>query len=406
MRTVSGPPTARRPVGLTRSKIAAAVGLCSLAVACSAPTEFAEWTVPVVEGTEIIEYTHVPTAERTAWIEIERDLTIGGRSDDTFLYRPQAIAADDAGRIYVADGGEHEVKVFDNSGGHVRSFGHEGQGPAEFIGPVNVAIAGTTIVVVDPNKLSLWNLGGKHLMDIGLQRLTPTDIVGLADGNVLVSYPAVDEAARRQLAKVETWDATAGERAAGFPTLLTPESLYYPSATAERRRSIFTGQSWPRIAADPLGDVYLTQSDEYQILAFKADGAPRWALRVAMPQPPLYPRDVERTMESIHESFPEATERSVAWPSASSAIDTMWVDGHGRLYVLPYFPAELEATKRNVDVYSAEGERLFAGRMVLPAGAWTQQYSAHRDHMFFLDQDRDSGEWQVVRYRVTEPFAP
>ena len=63
-------------------KIASIVVLLALsAAACSEPLEFADWTIPVPEGTRIIEYAAVPIEERTDRIELIRsvrnDLGVG-----------------------------------------------------------------------------------------------------------------------------------------------------------------------------------------------------------------------------------------------------------------------------------------------------------------------------------------
>jgi len=120
--------------------------------ACTQPLEFADWTIPVPEGTRIIEYPYVPFADRTEWIALELDLIIGNDEDDFdgSLYRPFAVAADDQGRVYVADVGHHQVLVYGADGGHIRSLGRQGQGPGEFVGPIEVTVAGTTLVVVTP----------------------------------------------------------------------------------------------------------------------------------------------------------------------------------------------------------------------------------------------------------------
>ncbi len=64
------------------------------AVACSEPLEFADWTIPVPEGTRIIEYEHVPFEERTERIELVEDLKIGERRDEPryAFYDPLGIA--------------------------------------------------------------------------------------------------------------------------------------------------------------------------------------------------------------------------------------------------------------------------------------------------------------------------
>lgn len=378
------------------------VGVC--AAGCSASLEFADWTVPIQEGTPIIEYAHVPSEERTEWIEMELDLTMGNAEDgDGSIYRPFAFATDDTGRVYVADVGDHQVKVFDSEGKHVRNLGRKGQGPGEFIGPIGVTVAGSTLVVADETKLSLWTLDGEHIAAVATRSLAPSDLFGLTDGTVIVGYPALDESKGLQTSKFARWDQEAQELTV-YPTLQIPALVFYPSRSSEGRTTVGTGMTWPSVAAGRDGDVFLTQSDEYQVLAFNAEGTPRWALRVAMPRPPLFRRDIERTLESVRRRFPEATERSIDWPPASYALDRIWIDGHGHLYVLLYAPAEPAAQEREVDVYSRDGNRLFAGRMTLPAGAWTRMSASSGDFMFYMGPDEETGEWTVSRYRLIEPF--
>ncbi len=57
-----------------------------------------------------------------------------------------------------------------------------------------------------------------------------------------------------------------------------------------------------------------------------------------------------------------------------------------------------------VDVYSRDGARLFAGRMTLPAGAWTNLWAAYGNFVYYLGPDEETSEWGVVRYRLVEPF--
>jgi len=224
---------------------------------------------------------------------------------------------------------------------------------------------------------------------------------------MVVSYPVIDELVQRQTLKFARWNQAVQELAV-YPTLSVPERSFYPSGSSEQRVSMNTGESWPSVAASREGDVYLTQSDEYQILAFDAKGSPRWAMRVAMLRPSLFRRDIERTLENVRKRFPDATESSIDWPAASYALSTLLLDGHGHLYVLPYIPPEFDgqAQEREVDVYSREGERLFAGRIriVPPVPGRSGMYAASGDFMFFMSPDTETGEWEFARYRLIEPF--
>ena len=90
--------------------------------ACSEPLEFADWTIPVPEGTRIIEYANATGHEREGnHIELVEDLVIGTRAgdDDYSLYRPTQVLTDSAGRIYVFDSGNARIQVFNTDGDYV-----------------------------------------------------------------------------------------------------------------------------------------------------------------------------------------------------------------------------------------------------------------------------------------------
>jgi hypothetical protein len=75
-----------------------------------------------------------------------------------------AIAVDDDDRIYVLDSTAHEVRVFDRSGTHVRSFGGKGAGPGEFDQPIGMAWG--------PDHM-LW------IVDVGNARFSVHDTSGV-----------------------------------------------------------------------------------------------------------------------------------------------------------------------------------------------------------------------------------
>lgn len=59
------------------------------------------------------------------------------------------IAARADGTLYVVDRGNHEVRVFDSRGRHLRTFGREGSGPGEFLGAATAGWLGDTLWVSD-----------------------------------------------------------------------------------------------------------------------------------------------------------------------------------------------------------------------------------------------------------------
>lgn len=82
---------------------------------------------------------HGVWGEADAW-RIEEELRIGTADEEgpEMFGNVAALEVDDLGRIFVLDGQASEVRVFDASGEHVRTFGRQGGGPGELYRPAGL----------------------------------------------------------------------------------------------------------------------------------------------------------------------------------------------------------------------------------------------------------------------------
>ena len=373
----------------------------SLVTACSPePLDFPDWTIPVPEGTPVIEYASVPMEERTERIELVEDLVIGGDTEDSnyAFYRASDIEVAADGRIFVHDTGNHRVQVFDGNGAYIRTIGREGSGPGEISRGGRLAIAAGRLARSGDSRLSVWTLEGEHLGDsqVTFARSLSRPF-GLPDGSLVASYQMFNDDQTTQVHIVrisaeaeEIYEYADLRNEAGILTLMTetgPVIVERPGAS-------------PAFAASSSGRVYITLGDEYQVLALMAAGEPRWALRVAWTRSPLTTQDKEA---AVVRRLPDTVvdRLDVDWPELNAALsrNSLSVDGHGNLYVFPRVPHTWEREERPVDVYSPDGELLFAGMM--PDFRWM---AALDDYVYVIETDPDTEEQVVVRYRIVEPF--
>jgi hypothetical protein len=87
------------------------------------------------ENVEIISNTQEGLWEEASQLGLEEDLTIGkeyGEEKEMFGYI-KGVAFDSEGNIFIADSYELTIKVFDEQGNFMKTFGREGNGPGEFI---------------------------------------------------------------------------------------------------------------------------------------------------------------------------------------------------------------------------------------------------------------------------------
>lgn len=393
-----------------------AVTLAVLAMtlsACSEPLEFADWMIPVPEGTPVREYAPVPLAERTARIELVTDLIIGEREgdDNYMLYNANIVLAGPEGRIYVLDSGNSRVQVFDAGGEYLVTMGREGQGPGEFAGVNAMVIAGDRLLVKDfrNRRWSTWTFVGAHIGEVSYPAgPSPSVLRGFADGTMIGRLSVLEEGG-------DAFDALSGPHYKIFLLDLDGNPIHeiqdFPPAnlpTISRRTE--TSGSFVRLrvpaptasfVATVGGAIYTSLCEEYQIYALDKDATMRWALRVAWDRVPITEAEIASALERVRERLPDASRSEVDWPEARPALSYLNVDGHGHVYVFPY-PESAEAAEADevaVDVYSAEGEPLFSGLM--PRVRWSD---AEGDFVYSRESDDSTGEERIIRYRLVEPW--
>jgi len=94
------------------------------------------------------------------------DLTLGSEQDDRYAFHQIAgVARDRQGRIYVADAGESVIRVYSDSGQHIRDIGRSGEGPGEFRQLLGIGFVFDTLYAIDgrTHSVSYFDTVGLHL---------------------------------------------------------------------------------------------------------------------------------------------------------------------------------------------------------------------------------------------------
>jgi DNA-binding beta-propeller fold protein YncE len=111
------------------------------------------------------------------------------------LERPTGVVRDAArGRIYVADTHAHDIKVFDDGGALVATWGRRGEGPGELNFPIHLAWSEDTLLVSDAMNARVqgFDLEGKPVLRVGQRGLyignmvRPKGVASDDEGNLYV----------------------------------------------------------------------------------------------------------------------------------------------------------------------------------------------------------------------------
>ena len=119
-----------------------------------------------------------------------------GRFGGDALIRPTGIDIDEVtGKVYVADRGAHEVKVFSGDGNLLQTIGVPGSAPGELNAPMHIRVAGSKIYVSDSlnANVQIFSLtDGHRLGQIGQRGLfvgnmvRPKGVTVDSEGNIYV----------------------------------------------------------------------------------------------------------------------------------------------------------------------------------------------------------------------------
>lgn len=90
---------------------------------------------------------------------------------------PRGLALDSTGRLYVADPAAHTIDLYSGKGEHLTSFGGSGIAPGQFNFPQDVAIDGQGRIFVsdrDNNQVQVWGFAKGEVA--GITRISPTTL--------------------------------------------------------------------------------------------------------------------------------------------------------------------------------------------------------------------------------------
>lgn len=110
--------------------------------------------------------TGLNTLVRTAKKPLNRPPSFMGHLDlpsDVKFNNPLGVAVAEDGRIFVADSGNSEVKVFTPDGKYSGKFGKQGKGPGELEYPTDLAVKAGKVYVADfkNNRVAVFDIDGK-----------------------------------------------------------------------------------------------------------------------------------------------------------------------------------------------------------------------------------------------------
>jgi len=363
-------------------KPGAAACMLFLAMACSGNDASGQAGFTVRDSLGISIHESATLGPRVTATEELRLGAVNGPPATTFFQVADARLGSD-GTLFVLDGGDNLVKVFDRSGTPLVAMGGTGEGPAEFAAAWNLEVRGDTILVLDRNLRRIVTFGSRGaLLDtrrIGFsvsEHGFPVALVSRPNGRLLIE--GASGCALPRGPGDNRWGIYAfGADGAVDDTLMRASiGNALPVYTSGPRISC-TVVAWPfrpgpTIAFDPAGGAVTSPADVFEIRRLDASLARVIAVtRWAVPLRRVTAADRRGFLDHLGArelslDLRRAAERavdSIGYPDVWPAIAALKVAGRGSVWALRARPIGAE---------QQEWDMLTDGRhvrtVVLPGG--------------------------------------
>ncbi|HST57894.1 MAG TPA: 6-bladed beta-propeller [Longimicrobium sp.] len=242
--------------------------------------------------------------EGEAW-RLEEVVRIGsadGGGPDEFAWIAD-VELDALGRVWIADGQQHQIRVFDSAGAHVRSIGRKGGGPEEFNGIAGMDWApdGTLWVLDGGNmRFAIYDTAGKlvttHRREV----------------NITVSpWPLGFDAQGRFYDLASVTESEAPTKVVRFGPGMVPQDTFtvpaFPEQFWELRSQSGGNTSINRVNIpfsprqvwhlDPAGNPWVAVNNQYRLERHRFDGTPERAVEGAAKPRPVTAEERERVLD-------------------------------------------------------------------------------------------------------------
>jgi len=355
-------------------------------------------------------------------IKFERDASFGD-TDDVFLGNIHAVAVDDRGRVYLADGDQTVVHVYNPDGSYKQSLGRQGSGPGEFelITPAtHIRFANDQVFITDgphrsPHRFHIFDAGtltfietrklqaeNKEDVSDELKPYLPNLIFPLTNGEMLVSYSHMFSPAYfKRTGNSTTYYVHDGDDLISSNEIFEHPDQVYLSTTSRTNRfysRFFSFNRKPLFTVTGNEKIVYSWTESFKIDIYDVSGNHQRSITFPFENQELTADDIDESILRCDRGFDngictdmvrEASHIPDTWP----ALNDLLVDDENRLWV--------STIVEDFDVY--EWWVLEESGEVITTFEWPRDEPIDlikNGKMYTRQTDEETGLQQVVRYGI------
>jgi hypothetical protein len=329
-------------------------------------------------------------------LELEEDLSIGNEEDENYLFfRTWYLDVDGEGNIYVADGGNTRIQVFDRQGKFLRTIGRKGEGPGEFNHPNTVFVSDLKkeVYVPDFRSIVVFNFDGRYERTIPLQ--SPNRIYCVSSGGVIVGEVDKVEFDERNIAQTRKYFASLrfldAEDGSETPIASYPDQISKIIDGGVGKFSHGYEHTFQVCSLGPDSFVYGFSSD-YDLHVIDSAGN---TLRRIQKESALLPIS-HKEKDAVKERFRDAPIKNldhIPFPKHKPHFDRIFADSD-RIFVFAHKSPSDDSNVLQVDIFDSQGYYLYKATLpIIPK-------LIKNGFLYRIDSSDETGEVRVKRYRI------
>lgn len=326
--------------------------------------------------------------------------------DQNRIYK--RIAADEHGRVFIADIQQLKIHIFDSDGTWLQSLGRQGRGPGEFQQISKIDIVSNQLYTIDANQrrinvFSLDSLNLSHSITLipqnksqfeELSNRFPDHYLIRSDGSVLTGFftpPFLTENPQSPDSLLFYDMDRSGQIQSD--RILSQQGFIFYTGSGEHQNSMFSFDFTPKSLRVLSGDdhIFANLSDEFLIKVYNPEGDYIRAIYYPFDKIEINQTDLINR-ENRGEPYRQII-RQIDLPETHAVIRNMLMDDENQLWISTFTNSD---DTDNWWVLNKEGEMV--GRFSLSRDKWIREIKNNR--VYTIETNFDSGEFDIVRYRV------
>ena len=347
-------------------------------------------TIATENGVKVVKNPGEPLYGEFSF-DFQEDLKIGGdpTKEDYYFPRGAVLSVDAEGNLYVADGRNRRVMLYDPAGKFVRQIGRQGQGPGEYSYPSRVFIDldGKPIVWAGREMVS-FGKDGAFTKKVPIKTFLSRAALG-PRGTVIGTGQPGDGPGGPKYKLIQV--GADGE-------LLRTVAEYRGEFKENQTAIVFHTYSNNIDFASLTPETFVYGfSDEYRLIVADAEGKTILAMTKEEKPKAISGREKDETRKSgiwATIGTSDKTLRDGDFPDHRPFFGRIFTDDAGRIYVARTRSIFEKEAPWPIDVFSKDGFYLY--RM-----SWRSFPSVIQSGFLYeVRTDKDSGEYFIVRSRI------